>query len=93
MSMIFYIKENNMTVNAKRSSPKMASLASAVLHNKNASKIEKSLAGSVLAQSNTNKESSHEIEELASFVLSDSEACAEAKSLAGSVLAQSKKDN
>lgn len=82
-----------MAVNEKRSSPKMASLAASVLHSKTSSQLEKKLAGSVLAQSNTSKESSKEMEELASYVLSDSESCADAKSLAGSILAQSRKDH
>lgn len=44
-----------MPKNPKQSSPKEASLASKTLQNPNASKTEKSLAGSVLSQAQNKK--------------------------------------
>lgn len=77
--------------NSKHSSPAMAALASAILHDKEASESAKSLAGSVLAQASTDKESSKTMESLAARVLQDATCSAEVKSLAASVLAQSRK--
>lgn len=77
----------------KKTSPEMASFASVILRDPNASAIQKQLAGSVLSQANTDNETSKKMETIASKVLQSDKYSEETKSLAGSVLSQSKKDN
>ncbi|CAG9222074.1 conserved hypothetical protein [Paraburkholderia sabiae] len=77
-----------MNANDKSTSDRIAHLAAIVLRRDSASKTEKELAGSALAQHHTSKHTSAAIGKLASHVLADHHACAEAKELAGSVLAQ-----
>jgi hypothetical protein len=72
----------------KSTSDRIAHLAAVVLRRNSASKAEKELAGSALAQHHTSKQTSATIGKLAAHVLADRLACAEAKELAGSVLAQ-----
>lgn len=78
--------------NKKQTSKKKASDAAKVLSDPNASKIQKELAGSVLAQSKTDKVTSKEMEQKASDVLKSDKYSYKTKSLAGSVLSQSDKN-
>lgn len=77
--------------NTKTSSSSLASIASKTLRNPNASAIQKSLAGSVLAQSGTNKTTGDSMETKASRALQRDGSSALTKSLAGSVVSQSNK--
>ncbi|MEI6001595.1 hypothetical protein H3V53_31870 [Paraburkholderia bengalensis] len=77
-----------MTAHDKATSDRIAHLAALVLKQSTASKIEKELAGSALAQHHTSKHTSATIGKVAAHVLADAHACHEAKELAGSVLAQ-----
>lgn len=75
-------------MNEKVTSEKMAKLAAKVLHDKNSSATEKSLAGSVLSQVSKDRETGEELKKLASSVMHGKEYSHDAKSLAASVLAQ-----
>ncbi len=72
----------------KSTSDRIAHLAAIVLRREGASRTEKELAGSALAQHHTSKHTSAAIGKLAAQVLGEHHACAKAKELAGSVLAQ-----
>jgi hypothetical protein len=78
---------------SKGTGSKIASLAGKTLGNSNASALQKSLAGSALAQSGTNKISSKPMEAKAATALKNDHSAAATKSLAGSVMSQSKKIN
>ena len=80
-----------MANNTKKSSQDMAEKASDILKNNNSSSIQKSLAGSVLSQTNTKNQTGKEMEKKASDVLKSAKYNKETKSLAGSVLSQSNK--
>ena len=75
----------------KKTSKSVASNASKILKDKNASKTQKSLAGSALSQANTNKITSEKVEKIASTVAKSSKYNKQTKSLAGSVMSQSTK--
>lgn len=77
--------------NTKQSSDSLASLASKTLRNPNASGIQKSLAGSVLAQSGTHKTTSSSIEHRAGKALQRDSSSPITKSLAASAVSQSSK--
>lgn len=77
--------------NKKQTSKDIASKASKILKDPNASKIQKSLAGSALAQSSTGKQTSSEMETIASDVQKSEKYSKKTQSLAGSVLSQSNK--
>jgi hypothetical protein len=77
--------------NKKITSHPVASLASHILHDKNASGTAKSLAGSALSQVNKGNETGKTLEKLASEVLQSNKYSTETKELAGSVLSQSDK--
>lgn len=79
-------------MNKKVSSDEMASLASEILRDEGASKIQKTLAGSVLSQASRGKETGAEMEDLASKVLQSDKYADATKSLAGSVLSQANKN-
>lgn len=81
-----------MAKNAKKSSAGLASEAAKILHDPNASKTAKSLAGSVLSQADGSKQTGAALEDKAAKVLDSSKYSEETKSLAGSVLSQSNKD-
>ncbi len=81
-----------MSKNTKQSSPKVAHLAATTLNDPNASQTAKSLAASVVAQTNTGKQTGKELETLASQVLQSSKYSDDTKSLAASVLSQSNKE-
>ena len=67
----------------------MASKAAKALGDKNASKIQKSLAASVLSQRSSSKQTGAAMEEVASRVLQSNKYSDETKSFAASVLSQS----
>lgn len=69
----------------------MATIASKTLQNNNASKIQKSLAASVLAQTNSSKQTGKAIETKASQALKSSVTSAKTKALAASAMSQSNK--
>lgn len=73
----------------KKTSKPIAKEASKVLRDPNASKIQKSLAASALAQSNTSKKTSKKMETVASNVSRSKKYSQKTKSLSGSVLSQS----
>jgi len=77
--------------NTKRTSAKVAELASSTLTDPNASDIQKTLAGSVLSQARTGKQTGAELEDIASKVLKSPKYNDVTKALAGSVLSQSNK--
>jgi len=77
--------------NSKQSSKQMASKAASTLNDPSASKIQKSLAASVLSQSSTDNQTSGEMETVASKVLQSDKYADDTKSLAASVLSQSNK--
>ncbi len=76
-------------MNHKTSSKSMASKAAKVLTDKGVSKIQKSLAASVLSQRSTQKQTGASMEDIASKVLQSSKYSDETKSFAASVLSQS----
>lgn len=78
---------------SKKTSQDVAQLASAKLKNSEASKVQKTLAGSALAQSSTEKKPSKEIETLAAKVLGSAKYNEDTKTLAASVLAQADSSN
>jgi len=78
-------------MNKKQTSNTKATLASNTLRNSGASSLQKSLAGSALAQSGTNKQTSKTIETKASAALRSAASSPVTKSLAGTVVSQSKK--
>lgn len=77
--------------NKKKTSDSVASLASKIMQDKNASATAKSLAASALAQSSTSKQTGADMEDMASKVLKSKKYNQETKSLAGSILSQSNK--
>lgn len=77
--------------NKKQTSKKMASKAAKKLTDPNSSKIQKELAGSVLAQYATGKETGAEMESKASEVLRSDKYNDETKGLAASLVSQSNK--
>jgi hypothetical protein len=81
-----------MSKNTKGTSSRMASKASDILRDANASAIQKSLAGSALAQRGTGKQTSSAMEDRAAQALASKHYSAETKSLAGSVVSQSNKE-
>jgi len=80
-----------MPVNKKRTSTKVASLASHVLGDKNASEIQKKLAASALSQSKARKQTGIEMEDVAARVMRSSKYSDDTKTLAATVLSQSNK--
>ena len=78
-------------MNTKKTSKSISSLASDILKDPNASKIQKTLAGSALSQVNKANQTSSKMEDLASKVINSNKYCEKTKSLAGSVLSQSNK--
>lgn len=80
-----------MTTNNKQTSAKVASVAAQTLKNPNASKIQKSLAGSALSQTGSSNQTSGKMEHKASSALDNPRSSELTKQLAGSVLSQSNK--
>ena len=81
-----------MSVNPKKPSPPITSLAATTLNNENSSQTAKSLAASLVSQSGTNKQTGAELEDLASKVLRSDKYSEDTKKLAASVLSQSNKE-
>ncbi len=80
-----------MPKNSKQTSSSVASQASEILRDSNSSAIQRKLAGSALAQTNTGKETGAAMESVASKVLSSPKYNDTTKTMAASVLAQSNK--
>lgn len=78
--------------NKKQTSPSVASQAAQVLKDPNASKIQRSLAGSALAQASTGKQPSAAMEAKAGAALQSDKYSELTKTFAGSIVAQSDKD-
>lgn len=78
-------------MNNKRSSSKLSSEAAKILNDKNASQIQRSLAGGVLSQRDSSKQTGATMEEKASRVLQSEKYSDITKSLAASLLSQSNK--
>jgi uncharacterized protein YbaA (DUF1428 family) len=78
--------------NKKQTSKKMASKAAKILNDDGASKIQKTLAASVLTQSSTKKETGEDMESIASDVLKSNKYNDETKGLAASLVSQSNKN-
>ena len=76
-------------MNRKTSSSAMASRASKALNSISSSKIQKSLAASVLSQRVASKQTGSAMEDIASRVLQSNKYSDETKSFAASVLSQS----
>jgi len=76
---------------SKSTSGKIASTAGRTLSNPNASQVQRSLAGSALAQAGTAKVTSKSMETKASAALQRQTSSSTTKALAGSVVSQSKK--
>jgi hypothetical protein len=93
--LLFYIDKlifkEGFSVNSKTSSENIASEAAKVLRQENASAIQRQLAGSVLSQASTGKQTGSQMEDIASKVLQSEKYSDLTKSLAGSVLSQSNK--
>ena len=75
----------------KKTSKAIASKASMTLRSKFSSKLQKSIAGSVLAQSRTKKVTSERVERIASGALKSKTSASLTKKLAGSAVSQSTK--
>jgi hypothetical protein len=80
-----------MSKNTKQSSPSVANLAAQTMTSKRSSATAKSLAGSVVAQANTGKQTGKAMETTASKVLQSDKYSDDTKTLAASVLSQSNK--
>ncbi|KZN21287.1 MULTISPECIES: hypothetical protein [Pseudomonas] len=78
-----------MSKNPKQSSAKVAKLASDTLRNPKASITAKELAGSVLAQASTRKQTGEDMEAKAGMVLASEKYSADTKALAASLVSQS----
>uniref|UniRef100_C6E3P4 Uncharacterized protein n=1 Tax=Geobacter sp. (strain M21) TaxID=443144 RepID=C6E3P4_GEOSM len=81
-----------MSKNTKQSSAEMASKAAKIMSDPNASAVAKSLAASVVAQTNTSKQTGADLEDRASKVLQSEKYSDSTKELAASVLSQSNKE-
>lgn len=78
-------------MNSKKSSQKIASLASKTLMDNQSSATAKKLAGSVLSQTKTTNQTGAKMEGYASAILKSNKYSSVIKALAGSVLTQSNK--
>ena len=83
------IFKRRIVMNRKTSSNAMASKAARALNSNGSSKIQKSLAASVLSQRSTSKQTGVAMEDIASRVLQSNKYSNETKSFAASVLSQS----
>lgn len=81
-----------MPNNPKQTSSKVATLASECLQDGQASRTQKTLAASALAQRSGAKQTSAEVETLAATVLSSEKYSDETKTLAASVVAQANRE-
>ncbi|WP_277977967.1 hypothetical protein [Pantoea endophytica] len=81
-----------MSKNTKQSSKSVTHIAAQTLKDPNASAIQKSLAGSVLSQSHTQKETGADMEAKVSQALKNPNSSDVTKTLAGSVVSQANKN-
>ncbi|MCK5679946.1 hypothetical protein KAI46_03950 [bacterium] len=81
-----------MSVNKKTTSDQVANIAARTLLDPTSSKTAKSLAASLISQTNTTKQTGEVLETMASSVLKSSKYNADTKTLAASVLSQSNKE-
>jgi len=81
-----------MSINKKKTSKKVATLASKILRDENSSKIAKSFAGSAMSQAGTDKQTGADLEAKASEILKSKKYNAETKTLAATVLSQSNQE-
>lgn len=79
-------------INRKQTSREVAREAARVLRSEDASAIQKRLAASLLAQTNTKKETGAEMEEVAGAVLQSDKYSDLTKQLAASTVSQSNRD-
>ena len=79
--------------NSKRTSQSVATLAAKTLTDPKASAIQKHLAGSVLSQSKTSKQTGHTIESELSAILRSNKYNDKTHTLAASLLSQSNGSN
>lgn len=79
-------------MNKKSSGGKVTQLASNTLRDSGSSEIQRKLAGSVLAQAGTTKQTGTQMEDIAARVLTSDKYNEVTKTLAGSVLSQSNKE-
>lgn len=80
-----------MSKNTKTSSASTASLAARTLNNGGASDLQRSLAGSVLAQRGTASQTGARMEERAGRALNNDRSSATTRTLAASLVSQSNK--
>ena len=81
-----------MAKNTKQTTSKVAHLAAITLNDNRASGIAKSLAASLVSQTNSNKQTGEKLENVASKVLQSDKYNDTTKTLAASVLSQSNKE-
>jgi hypothetical protein len=81
-----------MSKNTKHSSRNVGALAAKTPSDPKSSKTAKSLAGSALAQTNTDRQTGAELEDRAAKVLRSPKYSDDTKALAGSVLSQANKE-
>lgn len=79
-------------MNKKRTSESLAAIASKIMKDKNASKIQKSLAAGVLAQRDPSKQTGAEMEKKAAAVLKSDRYSEVTRKLAASLVAQANKE-
>lgn len=80
-----------MSKNQKQSSPSVAALAAKTMRDSNASNIERSLAASVVAQTNTGRQTGAAMEERAGKALANDRSSETTRRLAASVVSQANK--
>lgn len=79
-------------MNKKTSSAELASKAAATLRDPSASRMQKALAGSVMSQASSTKQTGKKMEVIASTVLRSSKYNEQTKAYAGSLVSQSSKE-
>lgn len=77
------------TMNSKKTGKPIASAAGKILRDKNASEIQKRLAGCALSQVDGSKQTGSDMEVIAAKVLNSNKYAEVTKSLAGTILSQS----
>ena len=81
-----------MSKNTKQSGQAVTTLAAKKLGDPNASAIQKSLAGAVLAQAHTGKQTGADMEAIAGRALQSKISAGDTKAMAGSLVSQSNKN-
>jgi len=80
-----------MPKNTKKPAPKLVKAAAKTMSDKSASKIQRSLAASIVAQSGNSKQTGKKMEAQSSKALKNKNSSKLTKSLAGSLVSQSNK--